>query len=515
MEQGNKHRTSSPTGTTRPLDHILKYTGVFGGVQGLSMLVSVVRNKLASWLLGQVGFALVSVYNSIGELVSSTSNFGIPFSAVRHVSELQELGASRESETERFVLVVRTWCVWTALLAVALLALFSPVLASVFSDTDIQLRASSIIMLAPMVASMAITGGEISILKGTHRLKRVASISALGALSAFVCTIPFYWLWKIDGIVIALDVSTVAYAAINLAFTIPVYPWRISPCSLSVFKQGLAMIRLGVPYVMAAVAGSGVGLALPALFVEFGQMADVGLYRAAFMVMGSYAGIVFTALEADYFPRLSSVNHDAVRRNATIDQQVRVCVLIIAPLLILMMIAMPLIINILFAPDFKSVAPIAICAALYPFSRALTLPMGYTALACGHSLLYLCMEIIYDLASLVLIAGGYYLWGLVGAGLGLSAAGVFDLLLIGSCYGAYYHIRLNRTTLMLASEQATLVVATILACMYLPLSWHLPFGILLLLASFWLSWNVLSRESAVIEKLIKRFHLECLCHRRR
>ena len=32
-------------------DHVLKYTGVFGGVQVLTMLVSVLRNKFAAlWL---------------------------------------------------------------------------------------------------------------------------------------------------------------------------------------------------------------------------------------------------------------------------------------------------------------------------------------------------------------------------------------------------------------------------------------------------------------------------------
>lgn len=31
--------------------HILKYTGIFGGVQGLNILMSVVRNKLVAIIL--------------------------------------------------------------------------------------------------------------------------------------------------------------------------------------------------------------------------------------------------------------------------------------------------------------------------------------------------------------------------------------------------------------------------------------------------------------------------------
>ena len=481
--------TQGSTPKRYTLDHVLKYIGVFGGVQGLTMLVSVIRNYLASSLLGTIGFALVSIYNSIGEFVSSSSNFGIPFSAVRHVSELYE--EEREDETRHFVRVVRTWCVWTACLAVVVLICFSPLLARAFSDKDITLQPLTIILLAPMVASMAITGGEISILKGTHRLKRVASISALGAVSTFVCTIPFYWLWHINGIIVALDVSTIMYAVLNLAFTHSIYPWHISPFSTRVFREGWSMIRLGVPYVLAAIAGSGVALALPALFVRYGNLSDVGLYRAAFVVMGSYAGIVFTALEADYFPRLSSVNHDVVRRNHAIDQQVRACVLVIAPLLILMMLGMPLIIRILFAPEFAPVVPMAVCASIYTFSRAITLPLGYTALACGHSVLYLFMEIVYDLISLFIIVGCYQLWGPTGAGIGLS-------------YGFYYHIRLHGQTLRLAVAQAFILLVMIPVCLLMPLPWKLAAGLLCLAVSAWLSYKVLSRESDIVLRIKNR-----------
>ena len=36
-------------------DHVIKYTGLFGGVQGLGLLTSIVRNKLVAEILGPVG----------------------------------------------------------------------------------------------------------------------------------------------------------------------------------------------------------------------------------------------------------------------------------------------------------------------------------------------------------------------------------------------------------------------------------------------------------------------------
>ena len=40
--------------------HVLKYTGVFGGVQGLNVLVSLVRNKFVALLLGPSGIRVRS-----------------------------------------------------------------------------------------------------------------------------------------------------------------------------------------------------------------------------------------------------------------------------------------------------------------------------------------------------------------------------------------------------------------------------------------------------------------------
>ena len=56
----------------------------------MKILVSVLRNKLASVLLGPVGMGLNAINLSIAELVNSLSNFGLQFSSVRNISELYE-----------------------------------------------------------------------------------------------------------------------------------------------------------------------------------------------------------------------------------------------------------------------------------------------------------------------------------------------------------------------------------------------------------------------------------------
>ena len=46
---------------TGSYSHVLKYTGIFGGVQGLNILISLVRNKIVAELLGPAGMGLSSL----------------------------------------------------------------------------------------------------------------------------------------------------------------------------------------------------------------------------------------------------------------------------------------------------------------------------------------------------------------------------------------------------------------------------------------------------------------------
>lgn len=88
--------------------HILKYTGIFGSVQGLSILIGLVRNKFAALLLGTTGMGLVSLFNSTINMVVSATNFGIPTSGVRDISE--QYDASNENFPPPFSLYAHGVC---------------------------------------------------------------------------------------------------------------------------------------------------------------------------------------------------------------------------------------------------------------------------------------------------------------------------------------------------------------------------------------------------------------------
>ena len=67
--------------------HILKYTGIFGGVQGLQLVLGLLRTKLMAILLAPSGMGLASLFQSTSQFLSQATNLGVSMSAVRQLSE--------------------------------------------------------------------------------------------------------------------------------------------------------------------------------------------------------------------------------------------------------------------------------------------------------------------------------------------------------------------------------------------------------------------------------------------
>ena len=59
-------------------------------------------------------------------------------------------------------------------------------------------------------------------------------------------------------------------------------------------------------FVLAGFMCSGAEYAVRSYLNYVGSEAVVGLYNAAYMLVVTYAGMVFSAMETDYFPRLSA-----------------------------------------------------------------------------------------------------------------------------------------------------------------------------------------------------------------
>lgn len=405
--------------------HILKYTGLFGGVQGLNILISLVRNKFVALILGPTGMGLVALFVSVTNFVSQATNLGISFSAVRHVSEVFEEGDP--VRTAHYVKVVRAWSLLTGLVGMWLMALLGPALSSgVFAWGDHTLH---FVFLSPLVAMTAVTGGETAILKGVRQLKSLAAVQVLSVLAALVLSVPVYYCFGMSGIVPVL----VALSAITLLLTMRascrLYPYVLRGAR-GILGEGMEMVRLGVAFVAAGILGSGAEMAVRSFLSVSGDLDMVGLYNAGFMLAITYAGMVFSAMETDYFPRLSAVSHDAGAVREMVNRQVEVSLLLLSPMLAALVVFLPIVLPLLYSGKFLPVVSMGQVAVLAMYFRAVTLPVEYVNLASGDSKSYLLLEAFYDVCLVAFVIAGYKAYGLWGTGLALALLNLFNLLFV-------------------------------------------------------------------------------------
>ena len=218
-----EHRPSEGGAQAASLKHVLKYTSIFGSVQVLQLLISVVRGKFTAVLIGTGGMGLSDLYHRAAELVSNASNLGIAFSAVRRLAMLHEAG--KRDEAAHYVGVVRSWMLVAATLGVVLCLLCAPWLSRMVADTPIGL--ADFHLLAPVVALSIVAAGEVAILKGAQQLRALAVNATWSAVGTVVFTLPLYALYGLRGIVPAMLANAVLLLLLQLRVSARLYPWRI------------------------------------------------------------------------------------------------------------------------------------------------------------------------------------------------------------------------------------------------------------------------------------------------
>ena len=431
--------------------HVLKFTGLFGGVQGLNVVIGLVRNKFVALLLGPGGMGLVSLFNTTVQLISQATHLGISFSAVRHISEYYD--AENTEKVAHYVKVVRGWCLLTALVGMLVCVVLGPFLSSAtFSWGDHTLH---FVLLAPAIGMIAITGGETAILKGQRKLGALALVQIVAALASLVISIPIYYFFWQAGIVPVIVLMAFVTMCATLWFSLRLFPLQFGG-TYGILGEGMEMVRLGVAYTLAAVIGTASEMLIRSYLNVVGDLDVLGLYNAGYMLTITYAGMVFSAMETDYYPRLSAVQHDIQATNETVNRQMEVSLLLVSPMLAALIIALPVVVPLLFSQEFLPVVGMAQVAALAMYMKVLTLPVAYITLARGYSLSYLFLETSYFVAFVILIFFGYRYWGLFGTGVAITLAHVFEFLLVNAYAYKKYGYRSSATVYGYAIVQGAL-----------------------------------------------------------
>lgn len=448
---------------------ITKAAALFGGVQVVNIICSVIRTKIVAILLGSAGIGIIGLYNNAIETISALTGLGIRSSSVREISE----AATKQGtpNLSRIVTVVRRWSWLVGLLGAVALISLAPILSKItFGDNK---HIWGFVFLSCTLLFSALSSGEQAILQGTKQLKSLARSSVYGSIASLLLSIPLYYIWGIDGIVPSL----IVYSATTLIVVLLYKDRKIEKQELSVqetLKYGKEMVVLGIFMTVSTFITTLFSYIFSAYLNHCSGETTVGYYQAGYTMMNKYVGLIFAAMAMEYYPRLSGVSDDNRTMSKYIGKQVEMMQLMLASVITLFIVLHPLMIRILYTTDFYVINGYLLLAIQGISFKAISWAIGFVLLAKGKGKLYLYTELASDVITLSLNILLYHYYGLAGVGASYTIGFIIYLAIIYGVCRRNYDIRPGQKAWIATFITTTISITTCICYVYLrPVAWIL------------------------------------------
>ncbi len=385
---------------------------LFGSLQVIQILCSIVRTKLVAIWIGAEGVGLFGLYNGAIEMLSSATQLGIRTTAVR------DIASASTSRLALIIATVRRWGWWLGMLgAVVTIALAIPLSEWTFGD---QSHSWGFVLLSIVMLSTSITAAEQTVMQGLDQLKLLARASLWGSLIAFVAVIPVYYFLRADGIVLGFVVYAVVTLIVFLIYrSRPDKPTtrdyeKTKITAREAWLEGMGFVRLGILMTVSLFAAQLAAYAFIAYLNTYADTATVGYYNAGYTLFNRYVGLIFTAMAMEFYPRLARVQHSPRRTSLFVSHELGlICWILMAVVTWFIVLAQPMV-RLLYSSEFLVIVPFITWAIVGVTLRASSWCMAFTILARGDGKVYLVTEVTSAVVGLALNIIGYHLWGLVG-----------------------------------------------------------------------------------------------------
>lgn len=391
---------------------ILRATSIVGGGKVLTILVGLARSKALALLLGPAGIGIMGLLQGVMTTGATLFGLGLGQSGVRQIAAAD--GDPAKLSTVRKAL-------WRSNLVLgfvglAVLWVFSePIARLVFGEAG---RAADVAWMGVGLLVSLIATSQMALLQGMRRIGDMVKAGLAGALLGTAVGVAVVWWLGTEGIrwfVLATPLFSVLGSA-WYAHKLPRAEAGEDPAQ-TFWEQWREMASLGTFLMVTALAGSLTALAVRSILARELGVDAAGQFQAAYAISGQYLGLVLGAMAADYYPRLTSAIRDVESRNRTVNDQLEVALLLVAPLVLSIVALAPWMLTLLYNSDFQVAADVLRWQILGDVLKVATWALGFIILAQGDGRVFLISELS---VHAVFIAALYLLLPI----LGLQAAGI-------------------------------------------------------------------------------------------
>ena len=440
-----------------------KATAIFGGVEIITILVSVFRNKFAAIWIGATGLGIMSLLNSLIQLVHSFSNFGLQSSAVKEIARVK--GENNPLKLATTIKSISWWVYVGSLIGVVFIIVLSRILSQTMFDTyDYTVP---IILVSSVVLIQALYRQNNAILQGCRRIKDMAKANIIASICSFIAVVPILYFFRVNGITSTIIISAIISFLVTSFF---VRKLNLPHAKISTKEKvhiGLPIVKLGIMMAISSVSAYIMNFITKIAITNWGEIADVGLYQAGWALNGHYLGLVFTAMSKDYFPRISQVASDDFALKKMLNEQAEIAVLILAPLISGMILFMPWCIRLLYSSEFLAIVNMASLLMVGSLIKAGSWAISYLFLAKGDGKTFMINELLSTSLGLPMYLIGYHIWGLIGIGYAFIANYLVYFILVclvsKTKYDIYYISDFWKIFILLTISVSALYLCTLYA----------------------------------------------------
>lgn len=423
----------------------IKATSIFGGVQLIQILISIIRSKFTALILGPVGMGQVGLFLATTEMISSISSFGLSGSGIKNISAAD----GDQEKVGRIVNIFKRLILVTGILGMLITLLFSSYLSQItFGNKD---YAWAFALLSITLLFNQVNTGYLVLLQSARKIRLMAKSTLFGSVLGLLTSVPMYYFLGINGIVPSL-----IFAAFASLFISRYFVSKLSFKEVEVDFSTFKFISKELVYMGFMIAFNSIIISVFSYFVRIfiksnGNFEDVGLYNAGFAILNTYVGMIFNAMATDYFPRLSSVSNDTNKSNETINQQAEISIIIIGPIIVIFIVFIKLIIYLLYSKDFFPIQNMILYAAFGMLFKALSWSIAFIFLAKSSSKIFFINELIFNLFMLMSNLLGYYWLGLTGLGIAFLISYFFYALQVFIVSNKLYKYSFSKSLIVIFS----------------------------------------------------------------
>lgn len=420
--------------------NILRTTTIFGAVQGVTIITTVIKSKILATLIGTYGYGIYGVLNTIIDLIKQISGLGIETSGVKFLAEVNE--DVDKSYYQRNVFLILKLSFLLGFTGTMIAILISPFLSFLVYEKINKWYVFIFISIAILFKQLASSNNAI--LQGSDKLLFLAKSNLYSNLIGLTFTLPLFYFFKIDAIAPSIVIISIINFIISFFYLKKLNLAQHKIKTLQSFSEGREMLRFGSLFVIMSILPLVVNFLIQIMINRKSGLDSVGLFNVSMVVLNSYVGFIFSIMSIEYYPRLIKGMNSSTIISNTVSRQIIVSILFILPIIVFFITFGSFIIKILFTKKFVEIMPMINWAMLGMFFKSISFSIGYVFIAKADSKIFTKTSIIFNFLYLVLLYLGYQLNGLEGLGLAISIYYFIHLIIIYFIAKKRYQLEIDK-----------------------------------------------------------------------